>query len=143
MTAILIALILLAAAMIMQAYHNHLTNEVIKGIKIELDRYKTLVDVHNGELAVLNFRVQQLKKLNTKLKKLNSNGATLTDKYDPLNPSKVFYDTNTHVDCHAQEVDEAIRKAVSSASILDLVDDTLSTTSQQLPPEAIHFTKEE
>ena len=27
---------------------------------------------------------------------------TSTDKYNPLNPSKVFYDTNTHVECDSK-----------------------------------------
>lgn len=59
-----------------------------------LDLYKRLVDSLNDEQAKLNFRVQHLEMLNS--------SATLTDKYDPLNPSKVFYDTNTHVVCDSK-----------------------------------------
>lgn len=59
-----------------------------------LDLYKRLVDSLNDEQAKLNFRVQQLEMLNSNV--------TLTDKYDPLNPSKVFYDTNTHVVCDSK-----------------------------------------
>ena len=56
-----------------------------------LDLYKKLVDSLNNEQAKLNFRVQHLEML-------NSNGATLTDKYDPLNPSGVMYDTQVITD---------------------------------------------
>lgn len=101
---------------------NHLVKDRLDNVKDRfdnisdtLDLYKKLVDSLNDEQAKLNFRVQQLEML-------NSNGATLTDKYDPLNPSKVFYDTNTHVECNSK---------------------ITSTTSQQLPPEVIHFTEEE
>lgn len=59
----------------------------IDALSNELDLYKRLVDSINDGQAQLNSRVQQLEML-------NSNGGTLTDKYNPLNPSGVMYDTS-------------------------------------------------
>lgn len=70
-----------------------------------LDLYKRLVDSLNDGQAQLNFRVQQLEADRTRLNNLewhvtNLNALhkveiypTSTDKYDPLNPSGVMYDT--------------------------------------------------
>lgn len=74
---------------------DHLVKDRFDNISDTLDLYKRLVDSLNDGQAKLNLRVQHLEML-------NSNSGTLTDKYDPLNPSKIFYDTNTHVECNSK-----------------------------------------
>lgn len=73
---------------------DHIVKDRLDNISDTLDLYKKLVDSLNDGQAQLNFRVQQLEMLNSNV--------TLTDKYDPLNPSKIFYDTNTHVVCDSK-----------------------------------------
>lgn len=61
---------------------DHLVKDRFNNISDTLDLYKKLVDSLNNGQAQLNFRIQQLEMLN---------GRTLTDKYNPLNPSDVMY----------------------------------------------------
>jgi hypothetical protein len=87
-----------------------------------LDLYKRLVDSLNNEQAKLNFRVQQLEML-------NSNGATLTDVKGGCPYTSNGLCSNPFHDCIG-----CPNHGTSGV---------ITTTSQQLPPEAIHFTKEE
>ena len=68
---------------------DHLVKDRFDNISDTLDLYKRLVDSLNDGQAKLNFRVQHLEMFNS--------SATLTDKYDPLNPSDVMYVYDTQV----------------------------------------------
>ena len=101
---------------------DHIVKERLDNISDTLDLYKALYDALNDGQAQLNSRVQQLKML-------NSNDATLTDLKGncPYTPNGLcgnpFHDC---VGCPNHGTSGVI-----------------TTTSQQLPPEAIHFTKED
>jgi len=124
MTGIYIILTLLVVTQALYSYYNHINIDVLKIFKkrisqhdkhfdkvlkvyedsLEVDKivrdrldnfsdtldlYKKVCDFLNDAYAQLNFRVQQLEMLNS--------SATLTDKYDTLNPSGVMYVYDTQV----------------------------------------------
>lgn len=101
---------------------NHLVKDRFDNISDTLDLYKKLVDSLNNEQAKLNFRVQHLEIL-------NSNGGTLTYLEGNCPYTSNGLCSNPFHDCIG-----CPNHGTSGV---------ITTTSQQLPPEAIHFTKED
>lgn len=138
MTTIIFILITLFALLLLEFRIEHIKHEL--EAKIDSQK-KTIVDILDKDLELVKLYRELAMLLKEKQEVLEGKVCTLewhvtnlnalhkveayptsTDKYDPLNPSKVFYDTNTHVECNSK---------------------ITPITSQQLPPEAIHFTKED
>lgn len=95
-----------------------------------LDLYKKLVDSLNDEQVKLNLRVQHLEML-------NSNGATLTDKYDTLNPSGVMYKTDKYSNPHPYDSLYPNGNMYKTNGVEN--NQNISNDN----PETINFTKEE